>query len=95
MEIAMKEIPNLPEVECKCFTDVDETGCVCGQSERVLRAICRGDIALNDEQREWCKAEIDRVEGYSRSEYEIADDATLAHGVLSAWTDYARDKGLM
>jgi len=90
----MKEMPNLPEAECRCFEPSD-MGCMCGDSERVLRAIQRGEIRLDDEQREWCKEQISAVEGYSRSEYEIADDYTLAAGVLSAWTDYARDKGLL
>lgn len=93
----MKEMPDLPEAACRCFDpeDAAEVGCVCGDSERVLRAIKRGEMSLNDDQREWCFKEIDRVEGYSRDEYALADDFSLASGVLSAWTDYARDKGLL
>lgn len=94
----MKEMPNLPEAKCACWEPQDYEdgiGCACGDSERVLRAIQRGEIKLDDEQREWCRTEIDKVEGYSRSEYELADDLTLAHAVLCAWTDYCRDKGLL
>ena len=93
----MKEMPDLPEAECRCFSpeDFEETGCVCGASERVLRAIQDGRIRLNSEQREWCMAEISSIEGYTREEYEMADDATVAHAVLCAWMDYARDKGLL
>ncbi|MCK1577839.1 hypothetical protein [Bradyrhizobium sp. 174] len=93
----MKEMPNLPEARCACWSPEDrkDVGCVCGDSERVLRAIQRGEIRLTDEQREWCLGQIETVEGYSRSQYTIADDGTLAQGVICAWTDYARDKGLL
>lgn len=92
----ISEMPNLPDAACRCFDlDTEMVDCMCGDSERVLRAIQRGEIRLTDNQREWCKAEIDKVEGYSRDEYALADDLTLALGVLSAWTDYARDKGLL
>lgn len=94
----MKEMPNLPDVPCKCWEPQDYEdgiGCACGDSERVLRAVQRGDLRLNDEQREWCLSEIDQVEGYTREEYAMADDYSLALGVFSAWTDYARDKGLI
>ena len=47
------------------------------------------------EQRNECLDEIDRVEGYDRSDYENEDDARLAGSVLFAWADYARDKGLL
>jgi len=90
----MTEMPGpLPLVPCQCgFSDADpEDQCLCGKSERVLRA----KAPLTDEQREWCRKEIDRVEGHTRADYEAADDATLASGVLDAWTDYCRDKGLM
>lgn len=92
----MKEMPDLPHVDCRCWDPEDEdVGCICGDSERVLRAIQRGDVKLTDDQREWCRAEIDKVEGYSRDEYALADDLELAQAVLCAWTDYARDKGLL
>ncbi|ULK98896.1 hypothetical protein [Bradyrhizobium sp. I71] len=91
------EMPDLPEAACRCFDpeDIEETGCVCGDSERVLRAIHRGEIRLTDDQREWCFREIDRVEGYSREEYALSDDGDLANTVLCAWTDFCRDKGLL
>lgn len=93
----MKEMPDLPQVDCCCFgpEDFADMGCICGPSERVLRAIKHGKVQLTDDQREWCKSEIDRVEGYSRAEYEMADDFSLASGVLCAWTDYCRDKGMI
>jgi hypothetical protein len=93
----VKEMPNLPEVPCRCWSTevLEENGCICGPSERVLRGVKNGDARLTDEQREWCLGEIDKVEGYSRDEYDIADDFTLANGVLCAWTDYCRDKGLL
>ena len=47
------------------------------------------------EIREWCLREIAKVEGYGREAYETVPDAKLAAGVLHAWTDYCRDKGLL
>lgn len=70
-------------------------GCMCGASERVLRHVMRGQASLSPEQREWALKEIDGIEGYTRADYEKSDDAELSQGVFSAWTDYARDKGLL
>ena len=72
--------------------------CVCSIDERVLRAYSRSDILLETmtpEQRDWCLSEIESVEGYDRADYESSDDADLARGVLDAWQDYCRDKGLL
>lgn len=49
---------------------------------------------MTPEQREWCLSEIDNVEGYERSNYATLPDDLLANGVLCAWMDYCRDKGL-
>ncbi|RTL07728.1 hypothetical protein EKK58_00880 [Candidatus Dependentiae bacterium] len=46
-------------------------------------------------EREWCLQEIASVEGYNRADYELSDNKGLARGVLSAWVDFCRDKGLM
>lgn len=70
--------------------------CVCPDTERALRfVIYTPGATMNDEQREWCKREIDKVEGHGRHDYIDADDSTIAGGVLNAWVDYARDKGLL
>lgn len=69
--------------------------CVCPDTEKALRAVAHSGAALNAEQREWCLREIGRVEGYDRKEHESATDRDLAHTVICAWTDYARDKGLL
>lgn len=91
------EMPNLPIIPCQCFPDADDESCVCGDSERVLRGwICKAIVApMTPEQREWALNEIASVEGYDRKHYEGLPDAELARGVLSAWTDYCRDKGLL
>lgn len=73
-------------------------GCVCPPAEMALRGWSDrrdGMPAMTADQREWCLNEIGQVEGYQRAEYESCDDADLARGVLDAWTDYCRDKGLM
>jgi hypothetical protein len=46
-------------------------------------------------QRDACLEEIAHVEGYDRADYAHVDDRDLARGVLSAWTDFCRDKGLL
>lgn len=91
----MKEMPNLPSVPCHCVGPLDQAYCMCGDSEKVLRHIVWTNGKLSNDQREWCLSEIDRIEGHSRADYKLCDDATVAAGVLSAWVDYARDKGLM
>jgi hypothetical protein len=45
-------------------------------------------------ERDWCRDEIARIEGYTEKDAE-GDDADVARTVLSAWTDYCRDKGLL
>ena len=50
---------------------------------------------MTPEQREWCLKEIDSVEGYDRKDFKTADDQRLASGVIWAWTDYAKDKGML
>lgn len=93
----MNEMPNLPEARCACWDpkDYEDIGCICGASERVLRAVERGDIKLDAEQREWCLDKLGKVEGYNRSDHVNDFDRTLAHAVLCSWVDYARDKGLL
>lgn len=86
------EMPNLPDVPCQCATyALEEADCICGASERVLRS----GIPLTGEQREWCLNEIARVEGYDRKDYQECSDKDLGRAVLSAWTDYCRDQGMM
>jgi hypothetical protein len=70
--------------------------CVCSPAERALRAYAYGPapFPMTDAQREACLAEIGAVEGYERADYVGDTDQQLAHGVLSAWTDYCRDLGL-
>jgi hypothetical protein len=66
--------------------------------ERALRGwmSAKSDMPnMTEDQRNWALDEIASVEGYSRSDYEDADDAMVARGVLDAWTDYCRDKGLL
>lgn len=81
---------------CFCMGSMD--GCVCLPMERAMRAwkLKEGSMPpMTPEQREACLHEIGQVEGYSRADYESTDDATLAGGVIDAWTDYCRDKGLI
>lgn len=85
------------EVVVPCCS-ADSEGCACGKDERVLRAYKRREFGLppmTPEQRKWCLDEIGSVEGYTREEWVDMDDDLLASGVLSAWTDYCRDKGLL
>lgn len=91
----MNEIPNCPKIEgCYCYKD-GRYPCECGITEKFLRSIIANEQSLTQEQREWCLNEIDSVEGYERKHYESGPDELIANGVLSAWVDYCRDKGLM
>lgn len=93
----MNEMPNCPtDMACQCYSDCSVCPCVCGDSEKVLRAWSAGwTQRMTNEQRAWCLDEIDDVEGFSRTDYAGSTDAELARGVLAAWLDYCRDKGLM
>lgn len=84
-------IDALAPPQCVC----DWPSCVCLPAERALRSMQdRPGHYMNAPQREWCLSEISSVEGYDRKDYERSDDSEIARGVLSAWTDYCRDKGL-
>jgi hypothetical protein len=50
---------------------------------------------MTEEQREWCRDQIASVEGNERDDCDGMGDAAMANGVLSAWADFARDKGLL
>lgn len=84
-------------VPCTC-EGLPENACVCGAgsgAEKCLRYVMAVDGVLTPEQREFCLAEIDKVEGHSRAEHEQDSHAELARATLDAWTDYCRDKGLL
>ena len=86
-----------PDVAC-CSPDLAmDDCCACAPMERALRGWIGGRAAapMTADQREACLVEIEAVEGHERKDYDGADDAMLARGVLGAWTDYCRDKGLM
>lgn len=83
---------------CLCFPEGE--GCVCLDSERACRAYAyplpeMPMPPMTPVQREECLAEIATVEGYERTDYDACTDQDLAHGVLSAWQSYCRDKGLL
>jgi hypothetical protein len=71
--------------------------CVCPDAERALRAYAYGlaPLPMTEAQREACLTEIGAVEGYDRADYARSTDYQLAHGVLSAWADFCREKGLL
>lgn len=98
-------MPNCPDVEhCHCYPEEERqardrgcTHCVCGESEKALRGWLNGRITtpMTPEQREWCYSEIDCIEAHDREDYVTGTDAELASGVLNAWGDYCKDKGLL
>jgi hypothetical protein len=81
-----------PTVACCANGDHE---CICGPDERAIRAVIRGEITMTETQREYCLAEIGQVEGYDRAEHVSDTDVQLARNVLGAWTDFARDKGML
>jgi hypothetical protein len=85
-----------PKVDC-CRPN-HPGGCVCPPREAALRGWIRDDPAIptmTSFQREACLDEIGSVEGYNRNDHVNDSDIDLARTVLDAWTDYARDKGLL
>lgn len=98
----MGGIPAVCDLACMCVGSryvPEGAPCRCAITERFLRNYGHDDEgklpALTIAQREWCLKEIARVEGYDRTDYEHDRDHDLARGVLLAWQDYCRDKGLM
>lgn len=88
----------IPEGPCQCVGHpLAAKGCVCLPTERALRGWQSGAILvrMTPEQREWCLQEIGRVEGCDRADYENGSDAEVAAGVLTAWREYCRNKGLL
>ena len=80
--------------DCYCYGDSE--GCVCPPLEKAIRVIAGGHgEPLTAADRETCLREIEKVEGYRRADYEPLPDQELAKGVLDAWTDFCRDKGLL
>ncbi len=78
-----------------CCMGPEQEGCMCGREERALRAISASQYRqMTSAEREWCRLEILRVEGYDESDCNVCD-SQLASTTLSAWQDYCRDKGLL
>jgi hypothetical protein len=77
-----------------CVCDM-EGSCFCPDLERALRDNSGVGQTLSADEREWCLQEIASIEGHSRADFDGAPDGMVAHGVLCAWLDYARDKGLI
>lgn len=84
----------------RCICD-GQSACVCTPGERTLRAYCdpnttfRFEAPMTSEMRQECLDQIGMVEGFKREEYVDAPDALLANGVLHAWEEYCRDKGVL
>ena len=87
--------PNItwPQVPCQC----NRGTCICPPEKTALRAWVKKNqtTSMTAEQRTWCLDEIASVEGFDPADYEHLPDDQLARGVLNAWTEYCRDKGLL
>ncbi len=93
MDAQASPLVSIPDLGCICQDDdISIDYCLCGKEEKKLRVVAAGRAALDDKQREWCLAEVHRVEGWDEYEYET--DPMLADAVLEAWVDFCRDKGL-
>lgn len=95
--IAMPKLAEVSPAGCQCYSGPRARFCVCSAAEKTLRHYVDGamTVPMTAEQREECLAEIEQVEGYRRDEWENRPDGELAAGVLQAWTDYWRDKGML
>lgn len=90
------DMPAPPPVpDCICYGG--QPPCDCTHVERALRAWAdrRPMPAMTPDQKGWALAEIASVEGYDATDYADLPDADVARGVLHAWVDYCRDKGLL
>lgn len=96
MTIRATPLDSIAPQTCLCYGPEAE-GCLCMDAERALRAYMGKHPMppMTSEQRAYCLEEIGSVEGYERTDYEACTDEDLARGVLSAWVDYCRDKGLL
>jgi hypothetical protein len=85
------------KIGCVCLPGEDL--CCCPNGEQVLRAYAYVEDTslplMNMDQHAWCVAQIESVEGHSADGHEPLTDRDLASGVLEAWADFARDKGLL
>lgn len=93
-------VPDFQRIQgCPCFGSEFAGACICDDVEKALRAYSSPHYhphPMTPEQREWCRAELDGIEGHSRADSgENPTDDLLARCVLWAWQDYARDKGLL
>lgn len=89
--------PTPPLVGCVCFGAEHAGACICDNVEKYLRALTSqtwNAPPMTEEQRAWCVAEIRSIEGWSDYQVPIKD-SVIASDVLSAWRDYARDKGVI
>jgi hypothetical protein len=98
-EKMLKSLEPLDPGGCPCYPEPEPGDlCVCCSVERVLRLYAGGVEKMppmTPEQRYECLEEIASVEGYERDDYVGETDQHLASGVLYAWVDYCRDKGLL
>jgi hypothetical protein len=86
---------NLP---CVCLYKRYAHECFCPDGETALRyyeGTYRDMPQMTMDQRAWCVAQIESVEGHKADGHEFLSDAGLAGMVLTAWADYALDKGLL
>lgn len=78
-----------------CCMGENADGCACGfTEERALRAVIDGRRSMTGDERAWCSDQIASVEGHEAPPADWSD-VDVARGVLSAWMDYCRDKGLL
>jgi hypothetical protein len=93
LRVSSLEGPEFPGYPC-CRAVVEES-CVCGNQERALRYLASGAAAapLTQAQREWCRSQLQSVEGYVPVET-WASDSELASHVLRAWADSAGEQGI-
>lgn len=81
---------------CVCDDVYSLSQCVCCEVERTIRWFStKNKVEMTEAQRQECIEEICSVEGYSMADCEGVSTQRLARLVLAAWTDYARDKGLL
>lgn len=92
-------MPGAAAIPCLCIRTPAAAGCACDTDERALRAWAYNGhtVPMTAEQKAWCADQVRRCSDATDQPDSFDDhtDEQLARAVLSAWQDFARDKGLI
>lgn len=92
-------MPGAAAIPCLCIREPEAGECACDADERALRAWAYNGhaVPMTAEQKAWCADQVRRCSDATDQpdSFDGYTDEQLARAVLSAWVDFARDKGLI